>query len=189
MVDGQQPTFVSGIPPTFPLRTSSLYSLCLRRISPLQQKGFKSRQYWKRFSNLLRILDQLIFAQLFGTPCSWTIGLSLLASTGPFGQWPPWSKSSGPGLIAVWPSLSTLPHPALSNPIIHPREQLDWGEADDRWTVSPDCADLIEKGCSRLIRKQDLWKRLQQSQVAGSREIPHWRAAASFPDRYPARED
>ena len=68
-------------------------------------------------------------------------------------------------------SLSTLPHPALSNPIIHPREQLDWGEADDRWTVSPDCADLIEKGCSRLIRKQDLWKRLQQSQVAGSREI------------------
>ena len=53
MVDGQQPTFVSGIPPTFPLRTSSLYSLCLRRISPLQQKGFKSRQYWKRIKKQL----------------------------------------------------------------------------------------------------------------------------------------
>ena len=152
---------------------------------PCNKKGLKANNIGKESVKIY----QLIFAQLFGTPCSWTIGLSLLASTGPFGQWPPWSKSSGPGLIAVWPSLSTLPHPALSNPIIHPREQLDWGEADDRWTVSPDCADLIEKGCSRLIRKQDLWKRLQQSQVAGSREIPHWRAAASFPDRYPARED
>ena len=55
------------------------------------------------------------------------------------------SKSSGPGLIAVWPT-STLP-PILRSLtlIIHPREQLDWGEPDDRWTVSPDCADLIEE--------------------------------------------
>ena len=48
--------------------------------------------------------------------------------------------------------------PSLSNLIIHPREQLDWGEPDDRWSVSRDCADLIEERvqCScRLIRKQD----------------------------------
>ena len=45
-----------------------------------------------------------------------------------------------------------------SNPIIHPREQLDWGEPDDRWTVSPDCADLIEERVQALMGRRPLVK-------------------------------
>ena len=144
MVDGQQPTFVSGIPPTFPLRTSSLYSLCLRRISPLEQEGFKNQRYWLKFTRF-----EIIYINLFCCSIASIIGLSLPASTRPLGQWPPCSKSSGPGLIAVWLT-STLP-PILRSLtlIIHPREQLDWGEPDDRWTVSPDCAGLIEERVQR----------------------------------------
>ena len=67
-------------------------------------------------------------------------------------SWPVATASkSGPGLIAARP-------PALSNPIIHPREQLDWGEPDDRWTVSPDCADLIEERVQALMGRRPLVK-------------------------------
>ena len=65
--------------------------------------------------------------------------LSLLSGTRPLGQWPsqvncrvgPHGRQ--PGRQPAFPS----------NPIIHPREQLDWGESDDRWTARQDCADLI----------------------------------------------
>ena len=63
--------------------------------------------------------------------------------------------------------------PSLSNLIIHPREQLDWGEPDDRWTVSPDCADLIEERVQALMGRRPLVKsegKSQQFQVEGFRE-------------------
>ena len=65
--------------------------------------------------------------------------LSLLSGTRPLGQWPSQVNcrvgphGQQPGRQPAFPS----------NPIIHPREQLDWGESDDRWTARPDCADLI----------------------------------------------
>ena len=65
--------------------------------------------------------------------------LSLLSGTRPLGQWPSQVNcrvgphGQQPGRQPAFPS----------NPIIHPREQLDWGESDDRWTARQDCADLI----------------------------------------------
>ena len=65
--------------------------------------------------------------------------LSLLSGMRPLGQWPS-QVNCRVGPHGQQPGRQ----PAIpSNPIIHPREQLDWGESDDRWTARPDCADLI----------------------------------------------
>ena len=65
--------------------------------------------------------------------------LSFLSGTRPLGQWPS-QVNCRVGPHRLHPERQ----PAFpSNPIIHPREQLDWGESDDRWTGRPDCAHLI----------------------------------------------